>query len=429
MIKSNLLNILHERGLIAQITHELELSKQLTLPTKKPIILYCGFDPTADSLHLGHLVPLLCLKRFQQAGHKPIVLIGGATGIIGDPSFKFQERKLNSKEIIQHWVHKIKQQISKFLDFNCGDNSALIVNNYDWLNKIDILTFLRDIGKYFSVNQMINKEAVKHRLNRTDHGISFTEFSYNLLQSYDFAHLNQYYGVTLQIGGSDQWGNITSGIELIHRLVKKQAFGLTVPLITKSDGSKFGKTEEGTIWLDPKKTSPYKFYQFWINVDDNDVYNFLKLFTFLSIDKIKLIELEDKAKQIAPIAQHILADNITQIVHNVKGLDAAKRITNSLFLGAVKDLTLLDFKQLEQDGMPKINFSLEKLYDLPFALCEAKLASSRNKAKVIINSNAVSINGKKQLNHDYKFVKEDQLFGHFTLLKRGKKNFCLIIWK
>lgn len=258
MASSNLIKQLQERGLVAQVTDEEALAERLA---QGPIALYCGFDPTADSLHLGHLVPLLCLKRFQQAGHKPVALVGGATGLIGDPSFKASERKLNTEDTVQEWVDKIRNQVAPFLDFDCGENAAIAANNYDWFGSMNVLTFLRDIGKHFSVNQMINKEAVKQRLNRDDVGISFTEFSYNLLQGYDFACLNERYGVALQIGGSDQWGNITSGIDLTRRLHQNQVFGLTVPLITKADGTKFGKTEGGAVWLDPKKTSPYKFYQ------------------------------------------------------------------------------------------------------------------------------------------------------------------------
>ncbi|SQJ20275.1 Tyrosine--tRNA ligase [Serratia rubidaea] len=262
MASINLIQQLQERGLVAQVTDEEALAERLA---QGPIALYCGFDPTADSLHLGHLVPLLCLKRFQLAGHKPVALVGGATGLIGDPSFKAAERKLNTTDTVNEWVEKIRKQVSPFLDFDCGDNSAIAANNYDWFGDMNVLTFLRDIGKHFSVNQMINKEAVKQRLNRDDVGISFTEFSYNLLQGYDFAELHRRHQVVLQIGGSDQWGNITSGIDLTRRMHQQQAFGLTVPLITKADGTKFGKTEGGAVWLAPEKTSPYKFYQFWIN--------------------------------------------------------------------------------------------------------------------------------------------------------------------
>lgn len=424
MSSNNLIKQLQERGLVAQVTDEDALAEKLA---QGPISLYCGFDPTADSLHLGHLVPLLCLKRFQLAGHKPVALVGGATGLIGDPSFKASERKLNTAETVQEWVDKIRNQVSPFLSFDCGDNSAALANNYDWFGKMDVLTFLRDIGKHFSVNQMINKEAVKQRLNRDDVGISFTEFAYNLLQGYDFANLNKEYGVALQIGGSDQWGNITSGIDLTRRLHQNQVFGLTVPLITKSDGTKFGKTEGGAVWLDPKKTSPYKFYQFWINTADADVYRFLKFFTFMELNEIDALEEEDKNSGKAPRAQYVLAENVTRLVHGDEGLAAARRITDSLFSGSVGDLTEEDFEQLAQDGMPSI--TLEDGADLQQALVDSELTPSRGQARTAISSNAVAVNGQKQSEPMYVFNDADRLFGHFTLIRRGKKNDCLINWK
>ncbi|MCE9840895.1 tyrosine--tRNA ligase [Proteus sp. G2618] len=424
MSSKNLITQLQERGLIAQVTDEAALVERLE---QGPVALYCGFDPTADSLHLGHLVPLLCLKRFQLAGHKPVALVGGATGLIGDPSFKATERKLNTQDTVHEWVEKIRKQVSPFLDFNSGENSAELANNYDWFGQMDVLTFLRDIGKHFSVNQMINKEAVKQRLNRDDVGISFTEFAYNLLQAYDFASLNTHLGVELQIGGSDQWGNITSGIDLTRRFNQKQVFGMTVPLITKSDGTKFGKTEGGAVWLDPKKTSPYKFYQFWINTADADVYRFLKFFTFMSIEEINALEEEDKNSGQAPRAQRVLAELVTGLVHGEEGLIAAKRITESLFSGAITDLTQADLEQLAQDGMPTIE--LEKGSDLQQALVNAELVPSRGQARTMIGSNAVSINGEKQDNPEYVFEEKDFLFGHYSILRRGKKHYCLVIWK
>ncbi|WP_311747967.1 tyrosine--tRNA ligase [Proteus penneri] len=424
MSSKNLITQLQERGLIAQVTDEAALVERLE---QGPIALYCGFDPTADSLHLGHLVPLLCLKRFQLAGHKPVALVGGATGLIGDPSFKATERKLNTQDTVHEWVEKIRKQVSPFLDFDSGENSAELANNYDWFGQMDVLTFLRDIGKHFSVNQMINKEAVKQRLNRDDVGISFTEFAYNLLQAYDFASLNTHLGVELQIGGSDQWGNITSGIDLTRRFNQKQVFGMTVPLITKSDGTKFGKTEGGAVWLDPKKTSPYKFYQFWINTADADVYRFLKFFTFMSIEEINALEEEDKNSGQAPRAQRVLAELVTGLVHGEEGLIAAKRITESLFSGAIADLTQADLEQLAQDGMPTIE--LEKGSDLQQALVNAELVPSRGQARTMIGSNAVSINGEKQDNPEYIFEEKDFLFGHYSILRRGKKHYCLVIWK
>ncbi|ANI29354.1 tyrosyl-tRNA synthetase [Yersinia entomophaga] len=423
MTSSNLIKQLQERGLVAQVTDEDALAERLA---QGPISLYCGFDPTADSLHLGHLVPLLCLKRFQLQGHRPVALVGGATGLIGDPSFKATERKLNTADTVNEWVEKIRHQVSPFLDFNCGENSAITANNYDWFGGMNVLTFLRDIGKHFSVNQMINKEAVKQRLNRDDSGISFTEFSYNLLQGYDFACLNKEHNVVLQIGGSDQWGNITSGIDLTRRLHQQQVYGLTVPLITKADGTKFGKTEGGAVWLDPKKTSPYKFYQFWINTADADVYRFLKFFTFMSLEEINALEEEDKNSGKAPRAQYVLAEEVTGMVHGAEGLAAAKRITASLFSGNLNDMTEADFAQLAQDGMPAIELTRDA--DLQQALVNAELAPSRGQARTLIGSNAVTINGEKQANPEYTFSDADRLFGRFTLLRRGKKHYCLVSW-
>ncbi len=424
MASSNLIQQLQERGLIAQVTDVAALTERLS---QGPLALYCGFDPTADSLHLGHLVPLLCLKRFQLAGHRPVALVGGATGLIGDPSFKATERKLNTAETVQEWVDKIRRQVSPFLDFDCGDNSAIAANNYDWFGNMNVLTFLRDIGKHFSVNQMINKEAVKQRLNRDDSGISFTEFSYNLLQGYDFASLNQQYGVELQIGGSDQWGNITSGIDLTRRMHQKQVYGLTVPLITKADGTKFGKTEGEAVWLDPAKTSPYKFYQFWINTADADVYRFLKFFTFMPIEEIDALEEEDRNSGSAPRAQYVLAQNVTRLVHGEAGLAAAVRITQSLFSGALRDLTADDLAQLAQDGMPTV--ALSDGADLQQALVDAELVPSRGQARTMIGSNAITVNGEKQSSADYVFSAADRLFERYTLLRRGKKNYCLIRWQ
>ena len=275
--------------------------------------VYCGFDPTAESLHVGSMVPLLVLKRFQMAGHQPIALVGGATGLIGDPSFKSSERSLNSTDLVESWVERLKPQLSQFLDFDCGSNSAILANNLDWTQNYDVLGFLRDVGKHFSVNAMIQKESVKQRIDREGEGISFTEFSYMLLQSYDFSELNKRYNCSVQVGGSDQWGNITGGIDLTRRMHQQQVFGVTTPLVTKADGSKFGKTESGTIWISPTKTSPYAFYQFWLNVADADVYKFLRYFTFLSPVEIAEIERSDREAQGRPEAQGILAREATRL--------------------------------------------------------------------------------------------------------------------
>ena len=296
-MSSALLADLQARGLIFQIAGEDDLPGWLDGGSRT---LYCGFDPTADSLHIGSLVPLLMLRRFQLAGHKPLALVGGATGLVGDPSFKAQERQLNTPDVVADWVAKLERQVSRFIDFDAGEASAEVVNNLDWTADMNVLAFLRDVGKHFSVNAMIQKESVKQRLDREGAGISFTEFTYMILQSYDFAELNRRFNCTLQLGGSDQWGNITGGIDLTRRMNGEQVFGLTMPLITKSDGSKFGKTESGTIWLDPARTSPYAFYQFWLGAADTDVYKFLKYFTFLEVAEIDAIEQADAERQGRP---------------------------------------------------------------------------------------------------------------------------------
>jgi len=423
MFHSPLVQDLHDRGLIAQITDVKALDELLA---KESVTLYCGFDPTADSLHIGSLVPLLVLKRFQLAGHKPIALVGGATGMIGDPSFKATERKLNTPDIIAGWVDKIRGQLAPFLSFE-GDNAAIMANNYDWFGGMGALEFLRDIGKHFSVNAMIKKEAVQQRINRDEQGISYTEFSYSLLQGYDFAELNKRYGCQLQVGGSDQWGNITAGTDLTRRLNQTQVFGLTLPLVAKADGTKFGKTESGTVWLDATKTSPYAFYQFWLNTADADVYNFLSYFTFLSPQEIATIEAADKASGQKPEAQRVLAEKATELVHGKAALEAAQRISQSLFSGSLETLTESDLEQLAQDGMPGVQLetSVASLID---ALVAANLAKSKTEARTFIQSGSVSINGHKADALDHQFSDAERLFGRFTLLKRGKKNYGMIAW-
>ena len=286
-----LLEELHSRGLIAQVSDESGLSEHLAA---QPRTLYCGFDPTADSLHIGNLVPLLTLRRFQEAGHKPILLLGGATGLIGDPSGRSDERSLNDSGIVAHWVEKIRHQVSGLLDFT-GNNPASIANNLDWTRDLDVISFLRDVGKHFSVNSMIQRDSVRSRLERDGEGISYTEFSYMLLQAMDYYELARRSGCTVQIGGSDQWGNIVSGMDLVRRRLSQEAFALTVPLVTKADGTKFGKTSAGAVWLDPARTSPYSFYQFWLNSADADVEHFLKVFTFLDLETIR--RADDRARR------------------------------------------------------------------------------------------------------------------------------------
>ena len=425
-----LLDELHWRGLYADCTDLDALTKRLA---EGPTTLYCGFDPTADSLHIGSLVPLLMLRRFQLAGHRPLALVGGATGLIGDPSFKAEERKLNSPETVAGWVDKLKRQTSRFVNFD--DQSpiaAKAVNNLDWTAGVDVLDFLRNVGKHFSINTMIQKESVKQRLDREGAGISFTEFSYSLLQGWDFAELNRRYDCTLQIGGSDQWGNIVSGIDLSRRQNQSQCFALTVPLVTKADGSKFGKTESGTIWLDAAKTSPYSFYQFWLNVADADVYKFLRYFTFLSLAEISDIEIEDKAASGRPKAQGILAREATTLVHGDDGLNAALRITEAMFSGELSDLSEQDFEQLCQDGLPSSSLSDLDLQDKPLTnlLVEAGMVKSGREVKDALSRNSVLVNGQaKGLEDNMRtadlFSPNGGIYERYYLVKLGKKKYHL----
>lgn len=423
-----LLDDLRARGLIFQVAGEDELPHWLDGDMRT---LYCGFDPTADSLHIGSLVPLVMLRRFQLAGHKPIALVGGATGLIGDPSFKSQERQLNTPEVINTWVEKISAQISHFIDFDCGPSSALVVNNLEWTAKLDVLTFLRDIGKHFSVNAMIQKESVKQRIEREGSGISFTEFTYSILQSFDFAELNKRYGCSLQLGGSDQWGNITGGIDLTRRLHGNQVFGLTMPLITKSDGTKFGKTESGTVWLDAQRTSPYAFYQFWLETPDTDVYKFLKYFTFLDVDVINTIELADTERSGRPEAQAVLAREVTRLVHGQEGLDAAERITTALFSGTLSVLSEHDVLQLRLDGLPASVIDRVSFPDtLTQMLTDAGMAASGKQVKDALARQAVTVNDRilgLQDNADVAgcFARPNALFNRYYLVRLGKKKYHL----
>lgn len=429
MTGADLIADLRARGLVAQITREEAFESYLTEEART---LYCGFDPTADSLHIGSLVPLLTLRRFQLAGHKPLALVGGATGLIGDPSFKAQERKLNTPDIIEEWVEKLKRQISGFIDFECGEASAEVVNNLDWTKDLNILDFLRDVGKHFSINNMVNKESVKQRLDRDGEGISFTEFTYMLLQSYDFSELYQRYGCTLQIGGSDQWGNITGGVDLARRQHSGQVFGLTMPLVTKSDGTKFGKTESGTIWLDPQKTSPYAFYQFWVNTADADVYTFLRYFTFLDVAEIEAIEEADKQASCRPQAQKILAEEVTRLVHGEDSLLAAQRITEALFSGGVDQLSLSDMQQLQQDGLPTtslegLDLSKEILTNL---LVSSGVAKNGKQVKDALSRNAIVVNGvpvpsETSVGLDGVFSLASARYARFFVVRLGKKNYHL----
>ncbi|WP_323954169.1 tyrosine--tRNA ligase [Aeromonas caviae] len=419
MTNPHLLDELTQRGLVAQNSDPVALADHLATPRT----VYCGFDPTAGSLHIGHLVPLLMLRRFQLAGHTPVALVGGATGLIGDPSFKASERTLNSAETVQGWVASLSAQISALLTASDGLAAPLLVNNADWMGQMSALDFLRDIGKHFSVNAMLARESVRQRLARPDQGISFTEFSYALLQSQDFAVLNQRLGCTLQIGGNDQWGNITSGMDLTRRLHQAQVYGMTLPLITKADGTKFGKTEGGAVWLDPALTSPYAFYQFWLGTADEDVYRFLRYYSFMPLAEIETLEAEDAKRQGRKLAQQVLADELTELVHGKGALAAAQRISELLFSGEVARLGESDLAQLAQDGMPSSPIKGET--DLVTLLVECGLANSKRIARELLAAGAVSVNG--AIRQDEPLTADDRLFGRYLMLRRGKKQYHLVI--
>ncbi|UFH97165.1 tyrosine--tRNA ligase [Bacillus toyonensis] len=414
-----ILQDLEFRGLINQQTDAEGLEQLLE---KESVKLYCGFDPTADSLHIGHMLPVLMLRRFQLAGHQPIALVGGGTGMIGDPSGKKAERTLNTKDTVAYYTESIKNQLSNFLEFENVDNPATMANNYDWLGNLDVISFLRDIGKNFGLNYMLAKDTVASRL---DTGISFTEFSYMILQSYDFLNLYQNHNCRLQIGGSDQWGNITAGLELIRKSEEDaKAFGLTIPLVTKSDGTKFGKTEGGAIWLDPEKTTPYEFYQFWINTDDRDVVKYLKYFTFLSHEEI--LELEKQVAE-APekrAAQKALGSEMTKLVHGEEALEQAIKISVALFSGSVAELTANEIEQGFKD-VPSVERTAEDtvLIDL---LVESKISPSKRQAREDVTNGAIYVNGERTQALDYVVTENDRIEGKFTIIRRGKKKYFLI---
>lgn len=409
------------RGLIAQISDRAGLESHLS---QKPQTLYCGFDPTADSLHIGNLVPLLALRRFQELGHRPIILVGGATGLIGDPSFRRDERALNSAEVVELWVSKIRQQVEPYLSFE-GSNSAMVVDNLEWTAKLDVITFLRDIGKNFSVNSMMQRDSVRSRLERDGQGISFTEFSYMLLQGMDFLELARRYDCRLQIGGSDQWGNIVSGIDLIRRELSRESFGLTLPLVAKADGSKFGKTASGTIWLDASKTSPYSFYQFWLNTADADVVRYLQYFSFLAEDEIEQLKESVGEKPQERLAQKELARAVTKIVHGEQSLLRAENISAALFKGDPRHLDESDISQLAQDGMPVVDAPVGT--GLLTCMVNAGIVHSTSEARGLVLSGSVSMNGSLISDVRKVLLAEEALFGRFYLVRKGKKSWFLVI--
>ncbi|GGN48678.1 tyrosine--tRNA ligase [Oceanobacillus indicireducens] len=420
----NILEELEWRGLINQVTDREGLEDLLNTQS---VTLYCGFDPTADSLHIGHLVPIVMLKRFQKAGHKPIALVGGGTGMIGDPSGRSAERSLNTADVVMGYANSIQEQIGRLVKFGEGENPVVSRNNHDWLSNMTFIDVLRDAGKHFSINYMLAKESVSSRI---ESGITYTEFSYMLLQSIDYMKLYEEENVQLQIGGSDQWGNITAGMEMIRRTRENpeeeevNVFGLTVPLITKADGTKFGKTAGNAIWLDPEKTTPYEFYQFWINTDDRDVVKFLRYFTFLSKEEIEELEKEVETQPEKRVAQRRLAEEMTKMVHSEEALEQAIRISEALFSGNIKELSISEieqgFKDVPTHALDKEDIGLVDL------LVQTKISPSKRQAREDISNGAIYINGERQQDVAYTITANDRIEDVFTIIRRGKKKYTLI---
>ncbi|HDC6143333.1 TPA: tyrosine--tRNA ligase [Staphylococcus aureus] len=406
------------RGLIYQQTDEQGIEDLLN---KEQVTLYCGADPTADSLHIGHLLPFLTLRRFQEHGHRPIVLIGGGTGMIGDPSGKSEERVLQTEEQVDKNIEGISKQMHNIFEFGT-DHGAVLVNNRDWLGQISLISFLRDYGKHVGVNYMLGKDSIQSRL---EHGISYTEFTYTILQAIDFGHLNRELNCKIQVGGSDQWGNITSGIELMRRMYgQTDAYGLTIPLVTKSDGKKFGKSESGAVWLDAEKTSPYEFYQFWINQSDEDVIKFLKYFTFLGKEEVDRLE---QSKNEAPHlreAQKTLAEEVTKFIHGEDALNDAIRISQALFSGDLKSLSAKELKDGFKD-VPQVTLSNDTT-NIVEVLIETGISPSKRQAREDVNNGAIYINGESQQDVNYALAPEDKIDGEFTIIRRGKKKYFMV---
>ncbi|MCJ1973650.1 tyrosine--tRNA ligase [Lactococcus carnosus] len=414
----NIFEELKVRGLIFQTTDEAALVKALT---ENSVTFYTGYDPTADSLHLGHLVPILNMRRLQLAGHNPVALVGGATGMIGDPSFKDSERSLQTTETVANWSNSIKNQLSRFLSFE-GDHAAKVVNNYDWFSTMNVLEFLRDIGKHFTINYMMSKESVKSRIET---GISYTEFAYQILQGYDFYQLNENHGITLQIGGSDQWGNMVAGTDLIRKKSGNDTHVITVPLITDSTGKKFGKSEGNAVWLDADKTSPYEFYQFWLNVADADAVKFLRIFTFLSLDDIDSLAKVFEAAPHERLAQKTLAKEVVSLVHGEAAYEQAVNISEQLFEGHIKALSVKDIKAGLKD-VP--NYTVTDDFDgnLVNLLVDAKISPSRRQAREDITNGAIYLNGERQTDLEYVLSDTDKLENELTVIRRGKKKYTIV---
>jgi tyrosyl-tRNA synthetase len=417
---SQFLDDLRWRGLIAQTTDEKELAKAL----EKPITLYIGFDPTAPSIHVGNLVVLLVLRRFQLAGHNPIALVGGATGLVGDPSGRNEERSLNSSEIVENWVNRIKGQVSSVLDFQATKNPAVVVNNLDWTSPLSAIEFLRDIGKHFSVNQMLAKDSVANRL---EGGISYTEFSYQVLQAFDFLELFRRNNCTLQLGGSDQWGNIVAGLDLIRRVEGGSGHALTVPLLTKADGTKFGKTAGGSVWLDPEMTSPYAFFQYWLNSDDKDVINFLKVFSFKSRAEIEALESEHLENPGARAAHRALARELTALIHGEETTVRVEEAARALF--GQGDLTTLDEATLASalSELPRVTISsTDEIPTWVDLLAAAGVVDSKSAARRIVKEGGAYLNNEKIAGEDFRLEKSHFLCGKYALLRKGKRDLAAV---
>jgi tyrosyl-tRNA synthetase len=418
---TDLLDDLKWRGLIAQTTDEKALREAL----KKPITLYVGFDPTAPSIHVGNLVVLFVLRRFQLAGHNPLPLVGGATGLVGDPSGKNEERTLNTTDVVAQWVDRIKKQLSKFMDFDSKTNPAVMVNNLDWTAPMSAIEFLRDIGKHFSVNQMLNKDAVSARLEKD--GISYTEFSYQVLQSMDYLELYRRHSCTLQIGGSDQWGNITAGLDLIRRVESGSAHALTVPLLTKADGTKFGKTAGGSVWLDPEMTSPYAFFQYWLNSDDKDVINFLKVFSFKSRAEIEALEKSHNENPGAREAHRELARELTSLVHSPEIAQRVEDAARALF--GQGDLTELDEATLAGalSELPRVQVKNgEEIPTWVDLLAATGVVDSKSAARRIVKEGGAYLNNEKVAAEDFRLEKSDFLCGKYAVLRKGKRDLAAV---
>lgn len=416
---SNLLEELKYRDLVYQQTDEEGIKKLLETES---VSIYCGTDPTGDSLHVGHLLPFLTLKRFAKYGHKPVVLVGGGTGIIGDPSGRSEERQLQSLEIIAENAKKLENQLRNIFR---GDENIEFVNNGDWLGKMSMIEFLRDYGKLINVNYMLAKDSVSSRL---ENGLSFTEFSYTLLQGIDYAYLNEHHGVKMQLGGSDQWGNITTGLEIMRKLRGDvEAYGFTIPLMLKSDGTKFGKSTGGAVWLDPEKTTPYEFYQFWFNTADNDTISAIKKFTFLEKEEIEKLEESLTKEPHLRLAQKALAEELVKIVHGEAALESALNITKALFSGNIKELTLDELK-VAVKGMPKAQLPKEDINIVDF-LVESGVVTSKRQAREDVNNGAISINGDKVTDLAFTVDSSSRLEDSFTVVRRGKKNYKLVEYK